>query len=38
MDFTYKPTNKKVLMGREALGEMDKKRVQLQPEKKRAML
>jgi len=33
--FTYRPTNKNVLMGREALGEKNKRRGQLQAEKKK---
>jgi hypothetical protein len=34
MDFTYRPTDKKVLMAREALGETDKINGQLQAEKR----
>jgi len=33
--FSYRPTNKNVLMGREALGETNKRRGQLQAEKKK---
>jgi hypothetical protein len=35
MEFYFRPTNKNILMGREALGETDKRRGQLQAERKK---